>query len=139
LSQFLLYDSEPDRHFRPGTIGYWSTFQTGLLFANGIPKPAFGAYRLPIFVPQPAFTSGGSVLVWGMVRPADRGGARDVSVDWRAGGGGGYRTLATVAITGPNGVVSAAAKPPGSGVLRLTWLSASGRAFHSRDAAVSRR
>src|SRR5205807_7344495 len=30
LSQFLLYDSGPNRKFRPGTVRYWSTFQTGL-------------------------------------------------------------------------------------------------------------
>ena len=58
LSQFLLYDSPPDAAFRPGTQGYWSTFQTGLLYQNGAAKPSYGAYRLPVFVPDPRVARG---------------------------------------------------------------------------------
>ncbi len=70
MSQFLLYDALPNPSFPPGTIGYWSTFQTGLQFANGTRKPSFYAYQLPIWIPSPGSSAGGSVLVWGMLRPA---------------------------------------------------------------------
>ena len=52
MTQFLLIDSLPDLRFPPRSIGYWSTFQTGLEFANGARKPSFAAYRLPIWGPD---------------------------------------------------------------------------------------
>jgi hypothetical protein len=50
FSQYLWADEEP----------VWA-FQSGLTFANGRPKPALNAYRLPIYVQK---TKTG-VLVWG--------------------------------------------------------------------------
>ena len=58
MAQFLLVDSAPDPSFPQGSIGYWSTFQTGLEYLDGAHKPSFDAYRLPIFVPTPSFHSG---------------------------------------------------------------------------------
>jgi hypothetical protein len=73
FSQYLLTDEQP----------VWA-FQSGLFFANGKPKPALGAYRLPIYVKK----AGRGVLVWGRapargevtIRPS-RG--RDVKVHVR--------------------------------------------------------
>jgi Cellulase (glycosyl hydrolase family 5) len=61
-SQYLLFD-DPARK-GPRSQRY-AGFQTGLRFANGKPKPALGAYRLPIVVHK----RGRGVLVWGRVRP----------------------------------------------------------------------
>jgi hypothetical protein len=69
LSQFLLYDAPPDPRYLRGSVRYWSTFQTGLLYANGAPKPARDAYRLPVFVPDPVLGAGRTVSVWGRLRP----------------------------------------------------------------------
>ncbi|MEA2495192.1 MAG: hypothetical protein QOJ29_3103 [Thermoleophilaceae bacterium] len=52
FSQYLLTDEQP----------VWA-FQSGLVFSNGKPKPAFGAYRLPIYVKK----AGRGVVVWGHV------------------------------------------------------------------------
>src|SRR5579859_1063236 len=68
LNQFLLYDSAPNRSFPRGSPGYWSTFQTGLLYADGRPKPSLMAYRLPIYLPNPALSADHTVLVWAMLR-----------------------------------------------------------------------
>ena len=47
---FLLYDSAPDPAYPRGSAGYWSTFQTGLLYHRGAAKPSLAAYRIPIFI-----------------------------------------------------------------------------------------
>ncbi len=135
MSQFLLVDAPPDPKYPPGTIGYWSTFQTGLLFASGAPKPSFYAYRLPIWVPAPTFTPGGSVLVWGMLRPAPHNTRQSVQLQWR-GAAGAYRTIATVTTNDHNATFSARVEPPGSGFVRIAWRSPSGKMLHSRAAAV---
>src|SRR5206468_983884 len=69
LDQFLLLDDGPRAGARPGSRAYWSTFQSGLLFANGAPKPSFSAFRLPIWLPS---TNHRHLTVWGELRPADR-------------------------------------------------------------------
>ena len=45
-------------------------FTSGLLLANGKPKPAYAAYRLPLFLPVTSARRGRSLEVWGCVRPA---------------------------------------------------------------------
>jgi hypothetical protein len=52
FSQYLWTDEQP----------VWA-FQSGLVFANGKPKPALASYRLPIYVKK----AGGGVVVWGHV------------------------------------------------------------------------
>jgi hypothetical protein len=62
FSQYLLADEAP----------VWA-FQSGLVFANGKPKPALSAYRLPLFVAKQRK----GVMVWGHI-PA--GGDRIVTI-----------------------------------------------------------
>lgn len=68
--QYLLHDEVPT-----------GSFQSGLRFAAGDPKPALDAYRLPIWVVR----RGRQVTVWGRVRPA-RAGAPDAVIDRRLPG-----------------------------------------------------
>ena len=53
LTQFELVDTGPKAGESPvGSIGYWSTFQTGLMFQDGSPKPSMAAFRIPIWLPR---------------------------------------------------------------------------------------
>jgi hypothetical protein len=135
MAQFLIFDSAPNPRFKPGTIGYWATFQTGLLFLNAKAKPAFRAYRLPIFVPQPRFTSGSSVLIWGMLRGAVNGTRQRAELQWREARGA-FKTIETVTVTDPDGFFTTNVQLPGTGFVRIAWRSPSGRTFHSRQASV---
>ena len=63
--QYLLYDP-PLYPFVPGDGG----FTSGLLFANGTPKPGYDAYRLPLYLPSVSARRGRALEVWGCVRPA---------------------------------------------------------------------
>jgi hypothetical protein len=137
LSQFLLYDSPPNRRFPRGSPGYWSTFQTGLLYANGAVKPSFDSYRLPLWLPHPVLGPGHRLLVWAMLRAAPRHGQQRAQIQWRpAGQGTGYRTLATVTTSGWSQIVRAVVRLPGAGVLRVRWRAPSGQVQYSRSAPV---
>jgi hypothetical protein len=138
LSQYLLYDSAPNSRFPRGTPGYWSTFQTGLEYADGRPKPALTAYRLPIFLPDPVVKAGRRVLVWGLLRPAPPGTRQRAEIQWRSGApGSAFRTLRTVAAQGPSEVLVARVPVPGTGLVRLQWRAPSGQIEVSRDATVT--
>jgi hypothetical protein len=138
LSQYLLYDSLPNPGFPRGTPGYWSTFQTGLLYANGAPKPALDAYRLPIFLPDPVAGPGRRVLVWAMLRPAPRGTQQRAQIQWRPSTPGStYRTLDSVVTNNPSEVLVARMSLPGAGSVRVRWRAPSGRVLYSRGATVS--
>jgi hypothetical protein len=136
LSQFLLVDSAPDKAFPPGSGGYWSTFQTGLEFLNGKPKPSLDAYLLPVYVPDPTVSS--SVNVWAMLRPAANGSRQRAEIQWSASAGGSYRTLATVTTDDISNVLTASVHPPGTGFIRISWTSSTGQVLLSRSVAVTR-
>ena len=135
MAQFLLVDSAPDQSFPKGSIGYWSTFQTGLEFLGGAHKPSFDAYRLPIYVPNPDFHQGGSVLVWAMLRPAANDTTQKAQIQWSSGDGH-YRTVASVSTNDPSGFLTTDVAPPGTGALRIQWVSPAGKTFDSRSSAV---
>jgi len=136
MSQFLLYDALPDSSFPPGSQKYWSTFQTGLRFAGGRPKPSLGSYRLPLFLPDPVLGSSGSVLVWGMLRAAAPGSRQSVQIQWQSQTGGSYQTVATAAPDNPNQVFVVSVKLPGPGTVRMAWTSPQGRVMYSRRVGV---
>jgi len=135
MSQFLLYDAPPDPSFPRGSVGYWSTFQTGLLYAGGVAKPSLEAYRLPIFVPQPVLGVGRSVFVWGRLRSAPHGSSQRAQLQWRSSTGS-YRTLATVTTSNPSGILTAQLQVPGSGTIRIAWASPGGQVLYSRAVGI---
>lgn len=138
LAQFLLRDSPPDRAYPRGSVRYWSTFQTGLEYLSGAPKPALSDYRVAIFVPVDTFARGGTVSVWGMLRAAPNGTAQRARIQWRARGRhGAYRTLAGVRTTDPAGALAVDVRPPGTGLLRIAWTAPGGVVRYSRTAPVT--
>jgi hypothetical protein len=137
LSQFLLVDSPPDDAFPRGSVRYWSTFQTGLVYVDTAAKPSFYSYRLPIFIPA---SSSGAATVWGMLRAAPNGTAQRAGVQWRPAAGGGWRTLVVITTRNPGGVVQARVSIPGAGALRLGWTpSPAASPVYSRAVAVPAR
>jgi hypothetical protein len=83
-------------------------FQSGLRFADGRPKPALGAYRLPIWVQR----RGRGAELWGRVRAA--GGRVEVELQRR---GAGWRTVRRLT-TDRHGVVRARMRARGTWRLR---------------------
>jgi hypothetical protein len=135
MAQFLLVDDLPKAGTSRGSRSYWSTFQTGLVSLNGEPKPAFAAYRIPIWLPDPRH--GAKADVWGQLRPATRGTVQSAQVQFRAAGGAAFATLRTVQTSNPRGFVLAHVLFPTRGQLRLSWRDpASGIVYDSRTAPI---
>jgi hypothetical protein len=136
FAQFLLVDSPPNIRYPPSDpCGYWSTFQTGLQFADGRRKPSFVAYRLPLFLPDPVLGHSRRVLVWAMLRAARGKVGQVASIQWRPQAGA-YRTIARVEARGPNDVVVDDVRLPGPGIVRVAWRAPGGAVEYSRQAAV---
>jgi hypothetical protein len=102
-------------------------FQMGLRLITGAAKPAYAAYKLPIWVSG----SGANVTVYGQLRPADNGTAQTVDIQVAAAAGAPFKTVQSVAVSSANGIFTA--KVPNSGTLwRLSW-----NGITSRQAEVS--
>jgi len=99
-----------------------ASFQTGLRFNDGRLKPAFAAYRLPIWV---ARSSGGRVRIWGQIRPAENDALEDVEIQNDPDGGEAFSTVETVQTTDPKGFIDVRidARP---GTWRLRWAPRDG-------------
>lgn len=106
-SQFLLYDNGAPIE---------DTFQSGLLFENGRAKPAYQAYRLPLWLPD---RRGRSIKVFGLARGAANGTPPQVEIQFRAPRAKEYRTLRTVTATADRGYVLERVRVPGTGRVRL--------------------
>jgi hypothetical protein len=145
LGQFQLQDANPGLSCgcAPGNPKYWQTFEEGLEFLGGAPKPALAAYRLPIFLPQledpdHAARPGHLVTVWGMLRPAVNASPQTAQIEFQPAAGGAYRTIATPTTDNQSGIISAQVLLPASGNLRLAWTPPHGGAtLHSRTVAVT--
>ena len=74
VTQFLLEDAGPNKHFKRGTRGYWDTYQSGLEwglgsgFAPGAQKPAYFAYAFPFWITTTGPPSSPEIDMWAWVR-----------------------------------------------------------------------
>ncbi len=123
LSQFLLHDDS----LRPGAsalVRAGASFQTGLEFHSGRKKPAFAAYRLPVYLPAVRVQRNHRLRVWGFVRLQAYGSVQHVQVQLERRGQRTFRTIATVPTDGGRGYLDVRVRIPASGSLRLSWTRA---------------
>ena len=72
-------------------------FSSGLETAGGKRKPAYNAFRMPLYMPRTSFSHRQAVTVWGEARPAKYGhGAQTVKIQLQANGKGPWKTVRTV-------------------------------------------
>ncbi|MGI8411719.1 MAG: hypothetical protein ACR2LV_03230 [Solirubrobacteraceae bacterium] len=135
MAQFLLYDALPDPRFTPQEFGYWDTFQTGLLYADGKPKPAYDAYRMPIWIPSPRIHRGGRMFIWGQLRGAAHNVTQRADIQWRPAGGA-FRTIAVVSTRNRVDFLTSTVRLRASGEVRIAWRSPSSGVLTSRSVAV---
>jgi hypothetical protein len=84
-TQFILRDVKPRAQFRGQARqlnNYWATWQSGLLFADGRPKPAFRAYIMPFDIRR----SGRTLNMWGQLKLLTNGTPADVYLQFRPAG-----------------------------------------------------
>jgi hypothetical protein len=98
------------------------SFASGLEFNNRKPKPAFDAFRMPLYLPTTSTRRGRSIEVWGGARPAHFASTRQsVAIQFRSGSKGAWKTLKTVPITNKRGYFDTHMTFPSSGQVRLAW------------------
>jgi hypothetical protein len=121
--QYLLYDPLFPYTAGPGDGG----FSSGLLLSNGTVKPAYAAYRLPLYLPVTSSRTSRSLEVWGCVRPAryailGAGQSQTAEIQFARGSSRTFTTLRTVTISTPdNCYFDVRMKFPGSGTVRLAY------------------
>jgi hypothetical protein len=129
--QYLLYDPLFPYTAASGDGG----FASGLMFSSGKPKPAYAAYRLPLYLPVTSSRRGRSLEVWGCLRPARyailgagtsptsaTGQSQTAQIQFARSGPGAFTTLRTVTIANPNSCYfDVRMKFPGSGTVRLAY------------------
>jgi hypothetical protein len=125
LAQFLLKD---DNTSASSIAQINSTFQTGLEFSNGKHKPAYDAYRFPVFLPSPAIKARAKLRVWGFVRLAPYGTPQTAQIQYQAKGAHGFRTIANATTDGQREYLDVRIAVPGSGSLRLSWTNPKNKA-----------
>src|SRR3954452_8463802 len=106
-----------------------SRFQSGLRFVDGRAKPAYGAYRLPIWVSG----RGSRLRVYGQVRPAPDGNRQVVQIQNRPRRGAKFATVKTLTVRSRRGQFLTRVKRR-KGTWRLVWNGLS-----SREASAARR
>jgi hypothetical protein len=121
-TQFVLRDVKPRAKYRGKRkylSQYWATWQSGLLFANGSPKPAFAAYLLPFDVRR----TGATLQMWGQLKFLPNFTPGDVYLHFRPAGspdwqpaGGPYH------VDNPLAFWTTEVTPPGPGVWRAVVL-----------------
>ncbi len=117
-TQFQLYDVGPVKSHKKGTKAYWFTYQSGLLFAGGKPKPSAQAYMLPFI----ANAANGGLGVWGQLRFRPNGLTTDqVTVERQADDGSWQAVGDPLTVDNPLGFFQGTVPFPGPGSYRAHW------------------
>ncbi len=85
-AQFILRDVAPVRKFRKGSKPYWFTYQSGLFFQRGLPKPAAFAYSMPFLgflIGTDPTTGTARAGFWGQLRFLRNGVTDSARIQWR--------------------------------------------------------
>jgi hypothetical protein len=106
---------------------------------SGVLKPAYYAYRLPIWISSSRVRRGRSLLVWGMLRMAPKFTAATALIRWRPLGGRRFQTISTVQVpaSAAYGYFTTRVVVPGTGSVRLGWRNGTGTLFVGRVVGVT--
>ena len=85
MSQFLMRDDVPRTRLGRSNPRYWSTYQSGLRFADGRRKPAYDSYQLGLDAPA-RVPPGAPLRLWGFLRAAPNGEPQRVQLELQAPG-----------------------------------------------------
>jgi len=127
LAQFLLFDDgEP--------IG--ATFQSGLRTVAGVPKPALGAYRLPVWIARPSVRRGAAVRVWGQLRSAPNGARATAELQLRPGRSRAWQRVRAIGTANPRGYFQTSFRLRAAGRVRVVYAGPGGATVVSREVPV---
>jgi hypothetical protein len=137
-TQFQLRDVDPVKGKKKTSKQAWFTYQSGLLFNDGRPKPAATAYVLPLVVAGKGIDSVGQqgVNLWGWLRFLPTGTQTQVSLQFRPAGATDFSTIGDpVKVSNPFGFWEAHRAVPAAGTWRAVWVNpVTGTPVVSREA-----
>jgi hypothetical protein len=122
FAQYLIYDP-----LRPKASNDWGGFASGLLTWNGVPKPTYDAWLLPVFLPATVARPGRALSVWGCLRPAPFGALgtstpQTAQVQFAPRPSGPFETIQTVTVSGSGSCYfDVPVTFPASGTIRLSY------------------
>jgi hypothetical protein len=122
-TQFLLHDAGPLTQYPKSTKHYWFTYQSGLYFASGRPKPSMSAYRFPFEVVPINKASDGKTLYafWGQLRFRPNTSTDKVLLQYKASGSKTWATFGDPITSGGHNFFLGAQEAPGPGQVRAAW------------------
>lgn len=139
-AEFMTYRNPRVASFSQFLLGDYPNvelFHTGLVQSSGRLKPAYGAYRTPIWIPQTTSPSG-RFRVWGLLRPGRRSGVRSAMIQFGRAGRP-FATVGNASAASERGYVDQNVSVPASGRIRIGWRDPVTHATtYSRAIAVSR-
>jgi hypothetical protein len=122
FSQYLLTDSSPNFSAPANSFNRYPGFESGLYGYQGTKKPVYDSFRTPLVARQ----RGGSVALWGLVRPAS--GPGTVTVLYARAHSNKYLTLKRVHYSSSGYWTSSARFAKGTRY-RVRWRNAAGQSF----------
>jgi hypothetical protein len=134
-TQFLLRDVAGIKKYKKSDKRHWFTYQSGLYFASGKPKPSAVAYRMPLMVTGKNATS---TNLWGWVRFLPTGTAVSVQMQFKPAGTSAFGNVGDPVPIDANGFFTAAEPLTAPGTWRAVFVeSISGTTITSREVPVS--
>jgi hypothetical protein len=113
-------------------------FDSGIEYSNGRHKPAFDAFRMPLYLPSTSTRHGRSLEVWGAVRPAHTApGRQSAQIEFQPRSHGAFTTLRTVVISNPQGYFDLRLAFPRSGTVRIAWTPPGAAPIYSRSQSIT--
>lgn len=135
-TQFLLTDVKGVSGFPKSNKKHWFTYQSGLFYRSGKPKPAAASYRLPLVLTA---RSGSTASFWGWLRFLPTGTKTEVQMQFRPAGAPAFQNAGSpVKVTNPAGFFETTQPAAGPGTWRAAFIEPfSKTAIISRDIATS--
>jgi hypothetical protein len=102
----------------------------------------YDAFRMPLYLPFTSARSGGSLEVWGCVRPVhyvmlNSRTPQVASIQFKSSAGGRFHTIERLLITDQYGYFDTQTTFPGSGLVRIVWSYPHGAQIHSRTVQIT--
>src|SRR4051794_9481012 len=123
-TQFLLRDVAPVKSEPKTSKRYWFTYQSGLFFHNGQPKPSAAAYAFP-FIAQPVSRNADGKIVyvfWGQARFRPNRAQDNIYLQYKATGTKKWVNFGGAIPTQLRNYFYASVPSPGPGEVRAAWL-----------------
>lgn len=139
VTWFLLRDVDPRNEYGSNIRLKWFTWQSGLLYRDGSPKPSLNAYVLPFSARYAGRNPDGSarISLWGQSKSTPKGTPVTIYVQYRLQGSARWVDSQPVAVSQAKNFFQVSRSAPGPAVWRAVHVVSPGVQIVSREVMVS--